>query len=70
MSTVVRDLIRTTLVRSAYVASAFAAALLLLHLSGQTPERSVWEWILVASLLGLLAFLAGLLATFFELRER
>jgi len=70
MSAVMRDLVRTTLARSLYVAAAFAATLVVFVLSGQAPERSVWDGILLASVLTLLALLAGLLATVFEGRQR
>lgn len=59
-----------TLARSLYVAAAFAATLVAFVLVGQAPERSVGDWILLASVLGLLAFLAGLLATYFDMRQR
>lgn len=65
-----RDFVRMTLVRSLYVAGAFAAALLLFVVAGQGPERSAWEWVLLASVLGLLSVAAGLLVAFFELRQR
>jgi hypothetical protein len=69
MSAVMRDFVRMTLVRSLYVA-AFAAALFVFVLAGQTPERSLWEWVMLGSVLALLALLGGLLAAYVELRER
>jgi hypothetical protein len=70
MSAVVRDLIRMTLVRSLYVAGAFAATLLASVFAGQAPERSLWEWVALSSILLLLAIVGGWLVAFFELRER
>jgi hypothetical protein len=70
MSAVVRDLIRMTLVRSLYVAGAFAVTLVVFVLAGQAPERSLWEWVALSSVLTLLALLGGLLAAFVETRER
>jgi hypothetical protein len=70
MSTVTRDIVRLTLVRSLYVAAAFTATLFVFVIAGQTPERSLWEWVMLGSVLALLALLGGLLATFIELRER
>jgi protein-S-isoprenylcysteine O-methyltransferase Ste14 len=65
-----RDLIRTTLARSLYVAAAFIAALVLVGVAGQAPERSVGDWALLASVLIVLALVAGLLAAWVELRQR
>ena len=70
MSAVMRDLVRTTLTRSLYVAAAFAATLVVFVVSGQAPERSAWDWVLLGSVLSLLSLLGGLLATFFEQRQR
>jgi hypothetical protein len=70
MNAITRDLIRTMLVRSLYVAAAFVAALVALILVGQAPERSAEDWMLLASVLGLLALLAGVLATSVEMQEQ
>jgi hypothetical protein len=70
MSAIMRDLVRMTLARSLYVAGAFAATLALFVLADQAPERSVWDWILLASVLGLLSLLGGLIAAFVELRQQ
>jgi hypothetical protein len=70
MGAVMRDFVRMTLVRSLYVAAAFASALFVFLLAGQTPERSLWEWVMLGSVLALLALLGGLLAAYVELRER
>jgi hypothetical protein len=65
-----RDLVWMTLARSLYVAAAFALTLAVFVLAGEAPERSVWDWVLLASVLGVLALLGGLLAAFVELRQR
>ena len=65
-----RDFVRMTLLRTLYVGAAFAAALFVLVVAGQTPGRSLWEWAVLGSVLTLLALLGGLFAAFFELRER
>ena len=65
-----RDLIRTTLARSLYVGAAFVAALILVGVAGQAPERSVWDWVLLGAVLIVLALLAGLLAAYVELHQR
>ena len=70
MSAVMRDLIRTTLARSFYVAAAFVAALVLVVISGQAPERSVGDWVVLASVLIVLALVAGLITAWVELRQR
>lgn len=70
MSAVMRDLIRTALARSLYVAAAFIAALVLVGVAGQAPERSVGDWFFLASVLIVLALTAGLLAAWVELRQR
>jgi hypothetical protein len=70
MNAITRDLIRTMFARSLYVAAAFVAALVALILVGQAPERSAEDWILLASVLGLLALLAGVLATSVEMQEQ
>jgi hypothetical protein len=44
--------------------------LIVFVLAGQTPDRSFWDWLLLGSILMLLSFVGGLLATFFELRQR
>ena len=70
MSAVMRDLIRTALARSLYVAAAFVAALVLVGVAGQAPERTAGDWVLLASVLIVLALVAGLLAAWVELRQR
>ena len=70
MSVVMRDLIRTTLARSLYVGAAFVAALALAGIAGQAPERSLGDWVLLVSVLIVLALVAGLVATWVELRQR
>jgi hypothetical protein len=70
MSAIMRDLIRTTLMRSLYVAAAFIAALVLVGVAGQAPERSVGDWLFLTSVLIVLALAAGLLAAWVELRQR
>jgi hypothetical protein len=69
MSAVMRDLVRATLARSLYVAVAFAVTLLAFDLAGQAPERSVWDWVLLTSVLSLLSLSAGVVLTYFE-RQR
>ena len=70
MSAVMRDLIRTTVARSLYVAGAFLAAIALAGIAGQAPERSLGDWVLLASVLIVLALVAGLVAAWVELRQR
>jgi protein-S-isoprenylcysteine O-methyltransferase Ste14 len=70
MSAVMRDLFRTALARSLYVAAAFIAALVLVGVAGQAPERSVGDWFLLASVLIGLALVAGLLAAWVDLGQR
>jgi hypothetical protein len=70
MSVVMRDLIRTTLARSLYVAAMFVAALLLVGVAGQAPERSLGDWVFLASVLIVLALAAGVVAAWVELRQR
>jgi hypothetical protein len=65
-----RDLVRMTLARSLYVAAAFAATLLAFDLAGQAPERSVWDWVVLTSVLSSLSLLAGVVLSWFELRQR
>ena len=65
-----RDLVRMTFARALYVAAAFAAALVALIVVGQAPERSVWDWMLLASVLTVLSLMAGVVMTYFELRQR
>ena len=64
-----RERIRTTLARSLYVVAAFAAALVVYLLTRDMPERSVWDWALLASVLVLLALAAGLLMTSIDVQE-
>jgi len=49
-----RERIRTTLARSLGVVAAFAAALVAYILTREMPERSPWDWVLLASVLVLL----------------
>jgi hypothetical protein len=70
MSVVMRDIIRTTLARSLYVAGAFIAALVLAGIAGQAPERSLGDWVVLSSVLIVLALVAGLVAAWVELRQR
>ena len=69
MSAVTRERIRTTLGRSLCVVGAFAAALLAYILTREMPERSLWDWVLLASVLVLLALAAGLLMTSIDMQE-
>jgi hypothetical protein len=70
MSVVMRDIIRTMLARSLYVGAAFVAALVLAAIAGQAPERSFGDWVLLVSVLIVLALMAGLVATWVELRQQ
>lgn len=69
MSAVTRERIRTTLARSLCVVAAFAAALLVYILTRDMPERSLWDWVVLASVLVLLALGAGLLMTSIDVQE-
>lgn len=69
MSAVTRERIRTTLARSLWVVAAFAAALVAYILTREMPERSPWDWMLLASVLVLLALAAGLLMTSIDVQE-
>ena len=69
MSAVTRERIRTTLTRSLCVVAAFAAALVVHILTRDMPERSVWDWALLASVLVLLGLAAGLLMTSIDVHE-
>ena len=64
-----RERIRTTLARSLWVVAAFAAALVAYILTREMPERSPWDWVLLASVLVLLALAAGLLMTSIDVQE-
>jgi hypothetical protein len=69
VSAVTRERIRTTLARSLWVVAAFAAALVAYILTREMPERSPWDWMLLASVLVLLALAAGLLMTSIDVQE-
>jgi hypothetical protein len=69
VSAVTRERIRTTLARSLWVVAAFAAALVAYILTREMPERSPWDWVLLASVLVLLALAAGLLMTSIDVQE-
>jgi len=58
------------LARSLYVGAAFAATLVVYVVADQAPERSLWEWIVLGSVLSLLALVAGVLATSIEMRQQ
>ena len=64
-----RERIRTTLARSFWVVAAFAAALVAYILTRDMPERTLWDWVLLASVLVLLALAAGLLMTSIDVQE-
>jgi len=70
MNAMMRNMVRTTLARSLYVAAAFAATLLVFVFAGQAPDRSLGDWVLLASVLSALALLAGVLATSVEMQQR
>jgi len=69
MNATTRDLVRTTLARSLFVAIAFGVTLIAYLLAGQMPDRSLVDWVALASVLGLLALAGGLLATSVEMQE-
>ena len=69
MSAVSRERIRTTLARSLCVVAAFAAALGAYLLTRDMPERSLWDWVLLASVLVGLALGAGLLMGSIDVQE-
>ena len=57
------------LARSLCVVAAFAAALVVYLLTGEMPERSLWDWVLLAAVLALLALAAGVLMTSMDVQE-
>jgi hypothetical protein len=64
-----RERIRTTLARSLCVVAAFAVAVVVYLLTGEMPERSLLDWVLLASVLVLLALAAGVLMTSIDVQE-
>lgn len=64
-----RSLVWTTLARSLYVAAAFAATVIAYDVTGQMPDRSPGDWVVLASVLSALALLGGALATSVEMQE-
>ena len=57
------------LARSLCVVAAFAAAVVVYILTGEMPERSLWDWVLLAAVLALLALAAGVLMTSMDVQE-
>ncbi len=70
MNAIMRDLVRMTLARSLFVATAFAVTLVVYLIAGQAPDRSLEDWFALTSVLGALALAGGLLAASVEMQQR
>ena len=69
MDAFTRDLVRTTLARTTFVATAFGVTLAVYVLAGQAPDRSLFDWAALVSVLSLLALAGGLLAASVDVNE-
>ena len=69
MNAITRDLVRMILARSLFVATAFAATLFIYLLAGQAPDRSLADWVALASVLSALALAGGFLAASVEMQQ-
>jgi hypothetical protein len=69
MNSMTLNLVRTALARSLFVATAFGATLIIYLLAGEMPDRSLFDWAALASVLSLLALVGGVLATSVEMQQ-